>query len=87
MPGVDVGCWLTACSSVLYRCHYPAGTINAPNSTLSIQQVVLSQAGADPDGSGDLTLGTLSAPADTSGSYTFTLQAANGVSGGVPSTP
>ena len=60
--------------------------MNAPNSTLSIQQVVLSQAGAAPDGSGDLTLGTLSATTDISGSSTLMLQAADGVSGGVHSS-
>lgn len=60
------------------------GDINAPHSTLSIQQVVISQAGAAPDGSGDLTLGTLSATAPASGSPTLVLQAATGTSAGAP---
>ena len=59
--------------------------MNAPNSTLSIQQVILKQAGATPDGSGDLTLGTLYADADIPGPSTLTLQAADGVAGGAHS--
>ena len=50
-----------------------------------MQRVVLSQAGAAPDGSEDLILGTLSATADISGSPTLALQAVDGVAGGVQS--
>ena len=50
-----------------------------------MQRVVLSQAGAAPDGSEDLTLGILSATADISGSPTLALQAVDGVAGGVQS--
>ncbi|KAL3159988.1 hypothetical protein ABBQ38_010376 [Trebouxia sp. C0009 RCD-2024] len=56
----------------------PVGNINAPSSTLSIQQVVISQVGAAPDGSGDLTLGTLYATAAPPGPPTLVLQAATG---------
>lgn len=78
--------WLTSSSLCINRSHYCAGNINAPNSTLSIQQMVLSQAGAAPDGSGDLALGTLSGIADSSGSSSLTLQAASGLSGGAYSS-
>ena len=64
----------------------PVGDINAPNSTVTIQELVISQAGAASDGSGDLTLGTLTATAPTSGSPTLVLQAATGTSAGVPYT-
>ncbi|KAL3159984.1 hypothetical protein ABBQ38_010372 [Trebouxia sp. C0009 RCD-2024] len=58
------------------------GNINAPNGTLRMQQVVISQAGAAPDGSGDLTLGTLYASAAPPGPPTLVLQAATGTVAG-----
>ena len=61
----------------------PVGSINAPNSSVTIHKLVISQAGAASDGSGDLTLGTLAATAPTSGLPTLVLQAASGTSAGV----
>ena len=58
-----------------------AGNINAPGSSVTTQQLIISQAGAAQDGSQDLTLGSLSASAAVGSPVTLTLAAADGTAG------
>lgn len=59
-----------------------AGSIYAPNSSLSIQQLTINQAGAALDGSQDEVLGSLTATAASGSPTVLTLQAADGTTGG-----
>ncbi len=66
-----------------------AGDLDAPNSSLSIQQVAIAQVGAAADGSQDQVLGTLTASAASPGPTVLTLKAADsaaGTAGGSMST-
>jgi len=58
-----------------------AGNINAPGSSVTTQQLSISQAGAAQDGSQDLILGSLSASAASGSPTTLTLTAADGAAG------
>ena len=58
-----------------------AGNINAPGSSITTQQLSISQAGAAQDGSQDLILGSLSASAAIGSPITVTLTAADGAAG------
>jgi len=58
-----------------------AGNIHVPGSSVTTQQLSISQAGAAQDGSQDLTLGSLSASAAVGSPVTVTLTAANGAAG------
>ncbi len=76
-------CLVHPCNSTvrLNNQAHGAGDINVPGSSVTTQQLSISQAGAAQDGSQDVTLGSLSASAASGSPTTVTLAAADGTAG------